>query len=548
VGLFNGQADLLLAGDHVLVMVNTYYYAYDKGIANVADPAGPGPVAPDPAPTKPGEPPIMGPHLVLVDITESPRVISEYAMDGGLVDARQVGSTARVVVRSAPRLIFNYEEKKTEDELIAANRKVIDRTALETWLPRIETTAGGSTEKVKVSCEAISRPAVYTGTNLLTILTFDLKADKLGRGDPTTVVADGDTVYSNGPSLYIASDRRWQAVPVARAAGSAPEVKPTEASTEIYRFDSSKPGRPRYVAGGSVPGYLINQYAMSEWDGKLRVATTTEPPWNVAPNERRTTQSGVYVLATERRSLKQIGKVDGLGTGERIYAVRFQGALGFVVTFRQTDPLYTIDLRDPTRPAVLGELKVTGYSSYLHPIGDGRLIGIGQEATERGRPTGTQISVFDLSDLSQPRRLAHYQVSGAHSEAEFDPHAFLYWDADQLLVVPLQTSQGIAVPGSAPGGSGGGVTGGGGGSSTTPIAKVPAFEQGALVLRVGESRISELGFLSHPNGMIEGDYSYPAAIRRSFVIDETLWTLSDSGLMATDIATLNQVAWLPRPV
>jgi uncharacterized secreted protein with C-terminal beta-propeller domain len=257
-----------------------------------------------------------------------------------------------------------------------------------------------------------------------------------------------------------------------------------------------------FLAGGSVPGHLINQYAMSEWDGKLRVASTTDNGTG-APS-----QSGVYVLAESGGVLKNIGAVDGLGKGERIYSVRFLGTIGYVVTFRQTDPLYTVDLGDPTRPTVKGELKIPGYSAYLHPAGDGRLIGVGQDATDAGRVTGTQVSLFDVGDLANPARLAQFKLSGAYSEAEFDPHAFLYWPADGLLVVPLQaryaTTRGTA-------------------------------NQGALVLRVTANGISEVGFVSHSNGMI----------RRSLVIDSTLWTVSDAGLLASDRNSLARLAWIP---
>ena len=97
-----------------------------------------------------------------------------------------------------------------------------------------------------------------------------------------------------------------------------------------------------------------------------------------------------------------VGRVGGLGRGERVYAVRFVDDVGYVVTFRQVDPLYTLDLSNAERPRVLGELKIAGYSSYLHPIGDDLLLGIGQDATEQGRTLGTQLSLFDVSDLRRP--------------------------------------------------------------------------------------------------------------------------------------------------
>ncbi|MGE5827288.1 MAG: beta-propeller domain-containing protein [Micromonosporaceae bacterium] len=542
-GYLTLAADLLLSGDHALVLSPQNYAAMRGGVAvppgvTVPEAGVPGGAVDDqaavPRQAAPDTPaPIYGPRLILVDLAGRPRVLGEYTIDGGLVDARQVGPIARVVIRSNPRVAFPYQEKSTDAERLAANLKVIDRTPLADWLPRIEVSNGGTVEKGQAGCAAISRPATYTGTNMLTVLTFDLGADRLSNGDPTTIVADGETVYSNGPSLYIASDLSWRQVPMVKAGGV---VRPDELRTEIYKFDTSGTGRPRYVAGGTVPGYLINQYAMSEWDGKLRVATTSTPTV-FGTEDRGTSHSGVYVLEVSRRALREIGHVDGLGKGERIYAVRFYGTQGYVVTFRQMDPLYTVDLSDPTHPKVLGELKITGYSSYLHPAGAGRLIGIGQEATERGAATGTQISLFDTTNQAAPKRLARYQVTGSSSEAEFDPHAFLYWPRDGLLVVPLQVYGG-------PGGSGGGSAPGvPGGAVSSPVKAMP--NQGALVLRIGETGISEVGFISHPWVQANAGYGYPAQIRRSLIIDQTLWTLSDAGLMANDTHSLDRIAWIP---
>ena len=136
--------------------------------------------------------------------------------------------------------------------------------------------------------------------------------------------------------------------------------------------------------------------------------------------------------------LETLGRVGGLGKGERIYAVRFVGDKGYVVTFRQVDPLYTLDLSDKDDPKVLGELKILGYSAYLHPVSDDLLLGVGQDATEQGRRLGTQLSLFDVSDLRRPVRRAQASL-GANSStsAEFDPHAFLFWKPANLAVIPL---------------------------------------------------------------------------------------------------------------
>jgi uncharacterized secreted protein with C-terminal beta-propeller domain len=254
---------------------------------------------------------------------------------------------------------------------------------------------------------------------------------------------------------------------------------------------------------------------MSEWNDKLRVATTTD----ATGGAQTTSQSGVYVLTQDGRNLTHVGAVDGLGKGERIYAVRFVGPVGYVVTFRQTDPLYTLDLSDPTKPTVKGELKIPGYSAYLHPADTARLIGVGQDATTQGRVTGTQVSLFDVGDLANPVRLAQYKLAGAYSEAEFEPHAFLYWPADGLIVIPLQ-ARGVVVSNGA---------------------RVAA-NTGALVLRLGSNGISEVGFLAHPSLAGAG---YAAPIRRSLIINSTLWTVSDGGLMASDKNSLARLAWIP---
>jgi uncharacterized secreted protein with C-terminal beta-propeller domain len=266
--------------------------------------------------------------------------------------------------------------------------------------------------------------------------------------------------------------------------------------TEIYRFDITGAAKPVYAAAGRIPGWLINQYALSEWDNHLRVATTDGDAGS----------SAVRVLERRGSRLVEVGEVGGLGKGERIYSVRFVGSRGYVVTFRQTDPLYSVDLSDPRAPRVTGQLKITGYSAHLQPVGDNRLIGIGQEANGAGRVQGTQVSLFDVSDPADPRRLAQYQVTGAVSEAEWDPHALLWWPATQLLVVPMM---------------------GGGDGGAQPAA---------LALRVTNDGLTSGGTLRQTGG---------DPVRRSLVVGDVVWTMSDSGLQASGLSTLDPLDWLP---
>src|SRR5207253_10361519 len=126
-------------------------------------------------------------------------------------------------------------------------------------------------------------------------------------------------------------------------------------------------------------------------------------------------QSFVTVLAQRGDALASVGRVGNLGAGERIYAVRFIGDVGYVVTFKQVDPLYTVGLSDPEHPRVLGSLELLGYSAYLHPVGDGLLLGVGQAANEQGRTQGTQVSLFDVSDPAKPSRLSNKLVGNGSS-------------------------------------------------------------------------------------------------------------------------------------
>ncbi|MFU8872824.1 beta-propeller domain-containing protein [Micromonospora sp. SL4-19] len=509
-GFGGAEGSLLLQGDRALVLLR-------QGWARTAKPAGGDSVPADgrPAPTSED---IVGPRLIMVDLSGTPKIIGEYRIDGDLVDARQVGTTARVVIRSAPRLTFPHREQATDEQRTAANRKIIEKATVDDWLPRYEATSGGRTSTGRVGCDRVSRPAIYSGTSLVSVLSFDLVGATLGNGDPVTVIADGDTVYSTATRLYVANDQRWRVLPALTRRNAAPD--PKDGTTEIYQFDTSGAGAPRYIAAASVPGWLINQYAMSEWDEHLRVATTSGRTWGNKPDST----SSVYVLRADGTSLTQVGKVSGLGKGERIHAVRFVGGTGYVVTFRQTDPLYTVDLRDPTTPKVTGELKINGYSAYLHPAGEGRLLGVGQEASDQGRVQGTQLSLFDVSDPAKPTRIAQYHVKQGHSEAEFDPHAFLYWPAERLVVVPLTVYAPETV-------SGPGVPGKPGGPSNV-----------ALALRVDDGAFTEVGMVDQPLGTERPGGLAP--IRRSLVVDGVLWTVSDAGLKATDVSTMKTLGWL----
>jgi uncharacterized secreted protein with C-terminal beta-propeller domain len=358
---------------------------------------------------------------------------------------------------------------------------------------RIDVRRKTRTKRALVTCRNVRKPSSFSGLGMLTVLTLDLDRG-LQLVDSDAVLADGQIVYSSTTGLYVAT-QRWVDEPGERGV-----------TTPLHKFDISKPDRTEYRGTGEVPGFLVSQWALDEHEGRLRVASTNAPVWWAGPDGRES-ESFVTVLEEEGGKLVQVGKVGGLGKGERIYAVRFMDDVGYVVTFRQVDPLYTLDLSSPRRPRVLGELKIQGYSSYLHPIGGDLLLGIGQDATDRGQTLGTQVSVFDVGDLRRPVRLHGRTVASGRSEAESNHHAFLYWPRTGLTVVPLDryTTQGFS---------------------------------GAIGFRVGRGGIDEVGKVTN------GREGRPDPIRRSVVVGDGLYTVSGSGVRASELSTLAERAWI----
>jgi uncharacterized secreted protein with C-terminal beta-propeller domain len=243
------------------------------------------------------------------------------------------------------------------------------------------------------------------------------------------VSADGGgTVYMTPDALYVATVENYYS-----DAGSSTD-------TRIDRFVVAGPDIS-WQASGLVSGTPINQFAMDERDGYLRVAThTTSTQWIDGTTTTRD-DSGIYVLDTEGDSLDEVGRLTGLAPGEQLYAVRYVGDTAYLVTFLRTDPLFAVDLSDPAAPTLLGELVVPGFSNYLQSVGDGLLLGIGQEREPDSWNTRVHATLFDVSDGSNLTQIERefldpgYQWSW--SNAQFDHHALLYSEQDGLLVVPV---------------------------------------------------------------------------------------------------------------
>lgn len=369
-----------------------------------------------------------GTTISLVDVADrtAPHVVETTEVEGHHVSTRVVDGVARVVVSSYPDVMAMGSGDS------ASRAAAIEETEIDDWLPSFRTVSavegqtGAPVEGTLVECEDVLVPEVNAGVTETSVLRVDF-TDGFDPAHTTTVVAEAGTVYASAATLYLAATRY---VAPDEQAGIADE----DWATAIHAFDLRGDGGARHLGAGEVPGNTLNQYSLSEFDGYLRIATTEGTPWGSGQES----ESGVRVLQLGSDGLTEVGAVTGLGRTETIQSVRFMGPIGYVVTFRQTDPLYVIDLADPTAPVAVGELKIPGFSSYLHPAGDGRLIGVGRDADEQGRDQGLLVSLFDVSDPEDPRQLQTYVERDAHSPVGFDPRAFLWWAPESVAVLPIE--------------------------------------------------------------------------------------------------------------
>ncbi|MFP5323035.1 MAG: beta-propeller domain-containing protein [Acidimicrobiia bacterium] len=467
---------------------------------------------PEPAPI-PIEPPAFpaGTVLQLLDVSDpaAPQVVQTTELEGTHVTTRVVDGVARVVIASWPQpepvlegLSFEGDVS-TSSGAAAAREAVAERVAdteIGDWLPSFRTTvleeeAPTSDEGEIVACEDVLVPEVNAGVAQTSILRVDF-ADGFDPADTTTVVAEAGTVYASAERLYLAANRWVPATddPAADAAAS------TDTTTALHVFDLGGEGAAPHVAAGEVPGHVLNQYSLSEHDGHLRIATTEGDPW--AGEGVEPSSSSVRVLRLDGDRLVEVGVVTGLGLTETIQSVRFMGPVGYVVTFRQTDPLYVIDLSDPTSPEAVGELKIPGFSSYLHPAGDGRLVGIGRDATLEGVDQGLLVSLFDVSDPTDPRQLQTWTERDAWSQAGADPKAFLHWAPESAVVVPIERY----------------------GTFDETGRELTPTRMGMVVLDIADGGITE-------RATVSVDGRFPS---RALVVQDRLWSLFDGGVVVSD--------------
>jgi len=292
--------------------------------------------------------------------------------------------------------------------------------------------------------------------------------------------------------------------------------KSIEQSQTVIQKLSIKDGKIDYVSKGVVEGRLLNQYSLDEYNGNLRVATTTNFWLNKVGSVE---YNNVFVLD---EGMNIVGSLKNLAENESIYSTRFIGDKLYMVTFRQVDPFFVIDLSNPTNPEVLGYLKIPGYSSYLHPVNASLIIAVGKATTtnEYGGVTtqGVKISLFDVSDFSNPKEVDSYEIGleGTDSPILYDPKAFLYSSTKNILVIPV----------------------------TEVAAKIPSGQynyrlslwNGAYVFKLTDTGFALIGKVKHSSSETEYyNWFNSASVMRSLYIDNSLYTISTQYVKVNDL-------------
>lgn len=289
-----------------------------------------------------------------------------------------------------------------------------------------------------------------------------------------------------------------------------------------------------YKNFGQVPGSVLNQFSMDEDKGYFRIATTKNRSWSMFFDEGEIQQKSYNNLYVLDENLKVVGAVENLAPDEQIHSVRFMQGRAYVVTFRQVDPLFVIDLKNPRTPRVLGQLKVTGYSDYLHPYDETTLIGLGRETENNGYGgvinRGIKLSLFDVSDVHSPKELAKYELGerGSDSIALDDHKAFLFSKDKNLLVIPVTVVE----------------------NSNAARSNEKIFTiSGAAVFNVDKSGFSLKGMIDHSDKGKPGireywweSYGYyDNMVKRSLYIEDTLFTFSSKYLFANNLGDLKLI-------
>lgn len=335
-------------------------------------------------------------------------------------------------------------------------------------------------------------------------------------GDYTSTLTEGEKEDFYEEQVDMEDDFEWTI---------AKEIE----KTIVHRISIEK-GKIRYEVSGGAPGYILNRFSMSEHREYFRMATTTGQVWSSGTPSK----NHVFVLDM---NLEIVGSLTDMAPGESIYSARFMGDRAYLVTFKKVDPFFVIDLSIPNSPKILGELKIPGYSNYLHPFDENHVIGIGRDCVDMGNFAwyqGVKLSLFDVTDVNNPKEISKFIIGdrGTDSLALNDPHAFLFSRDKNLLVIPVRLHEvdESEYPEGAP-----------------PNAYGDFKWSGAYVLHISvENGFILEGEISHSDdgdnqGEDRWDWYYGDSIKRSFYIEDVLYTVSDKMIKANNLDDLSEI-------
>ena len=489
-------AAMLLAGDRILVMSASGHGETEPGIGAADDV-------------------FVSDDRIKATLIEWPDsgtavVVQERFFDGGYLTAREMDATARVVLHGRlpnPVLddLWQYAND-TDDKDAAKAAALADLAALEidALLPRSYVNNANG--------ELITLP--YTSGDCA---RFEVPADSNGSGVTSIVSLDMMTpdefvtrhIVSNYPTVHVSENHLVLAESAQNWWWYWWEDN-NEERLNLHAFDVTD-GDVDYLGSARATGMPINQFALDEYEGVLRVATWTGGNrwwWSDAPIE-----SQVHTFAINAGELQKLGALNGIAAGEQLFAARFLGDTAYLVTFEQIDPLFTIDLSDPANPAILGELEVPGFSTYLHPLNGGRLLSIGVGGDANGATWNTTVSLFDVSDLSAPALLMRHDLANDNngwnwSDALYEHKAFQFHEAFGLLALPL--------------------------SATRTTNDYWEWISTLELVKVENDVLSTYGSIDHSAYFSSTDYGYSPEIRRSFFIGDHIYAISSKAVTVHD--------------
>lgn len=474
-------------------------------------------------------PPYYMPRVkaIVYDIKDKQNVTKtrELELEGSYVSSRKIGNALYLVANQ----YVNYYRGQEEPIMLPAYRDSVLQS-----------------ESVEIPYSDIKCFPPVVHPNYLLIAGLNL-AEPQEAAQVSAYLGSGEDIYVSGKHLFVAVTRQggyYPGMPVILREGPAVE---REENTVVYKFALNQ-GKVSYLHKGQVPGRVLNQFSMDEYEGNFRIATTAGYSWS---RGGQTSRNNLYVLDS---NMGIIGRLEGLAPGEEIYSARFMGKRAYLVTFKTVDPLFVLDLQDPKEPKILGALKIPGYSDYLHPFDDSHLIGFGKDTIElpqkdyRGKTVdtaayylGMKIALFDVSDVANPKELFAEKIGDRGTSSELlNNHKALLFDGESgLLSFPVTVME---VPD---------------GSLTDPRTGMPVYGrfsyQGAYVYNLNLTNGFTLrGRISHldPQDYLKAGYSYPEPgkeVQRILYIKDTLYTLSDSLIKANDLSSLDDKASLLLP-